>query len=80
MKINYVIICYKRLDEERIQVRHKCLYKNKPNQVDFDSLEEELATDENFGMVGDYDYEMMLINREENFNLWTMFEIPNELE
>lgn len=80
MKINYAIICYKKLDETHAEIKHKCLYENEPQQVDFDSLQEELATDEELGMVGDDDYEMMLINRYDHPNNMKLFKIPDEIE
>ena len=77
MKINYAIICYKELDGDNIQVKHKCLYENKPEDVDIFSLQQELDTDEEFGMVGDDDYEMMLIDRDNE--LWETFGLPYEV-
>ena len=77
MKLNYAIICYKQLDEDRIQVKHSCLYENKPTQVDFDSLQMELATDKEFNMIGDDDYEMALIDK--TSKLWSTFNLPTDI-
>jgi hypothetical protein len=79
MIINYAIICYKQIDEQNIEIKHKCLYENEPKEVDFISLRDELATDEELGMVEDSDYEMMLINRDEHPRLMKYFNIPLEI-
>lgn len=80
MKLNYAIICYKQLDEDNINVLHSCLYENEPSEVDIDSLQQELYTDEEFGLVGDVvdvDYEMILIDKNNPF--WEELELPNEI-
>lgn len=80
MKLNYAIICYKRLSEDDINVLHSCLYENEPNEVDIESLQQELYTDEEFGLVGDVvdvDYEMILIDKNNPF--WEELELPNEV-
>lgn len=77
MKINYALVCFKRIDDNIIK-KHACCYEKKPSQVDINSLYEELATDEEFNMVGDLDFEMILINRKEHSNLFELFNIPKE--
>ena len=64
MKLNWVIICYKETDSG-VNILHICAYENKPKEIDWNSLREELAIDEEFGRIGDTDYEMILINRED---------------
>ena len=78
MKINYALVCYKQIDDDNIQLKHTCCYENEPKQSDVDSLYEELATDEEFGMVGDDDFEMWLINRNDQPHLFETFGIPLE--
>ena len=80
MKINYALVCYKQVDDDHIHKKHMCCYEKEPGQIDIDSLYDELATDEEFGMVGDTDFEMLLINREENQDLFELFNIPEEIK
>ena len=80
MKLNYAIVCYKQIDDDNINVLHSCLYENEPNENDIDSLQQELYTDEEFGMVGDVadvDYVMILINTSNP--LWEELELPYEI-
>lgn len=70
----YAIICYKRLDAENIETKHKCLYMHKPDEDTILGLQHELATDEEFGMVGDDDYEMILISKVDE--TWKTFDLP----
>lgn len=79
MKLNYAIICYKQIDEDHIEVKHKCCYEQEPRESDIESLKEELATDEDFEMIGDTDYEVRVINRWDDYELMDLFEIPIEL-
>ena len=80
MKLNYAIICYKQLDDDNIHVMHSCLYENEPQEIDIDSLQQELYTDKEFGMIGDVegvDYEMIMIKKTNP--MWEELELPNEI-
>ena len=82
MKVNYILACLKDLGNEEFQIEHLCLYGNKPEQSDIESLRKELAEDEEFGMVGNSDYEIRMIERgEELFNSFQeYYKFPEEFE
>ena len=61
-----------------MSVVHVCGYENEPEQVDADSLREELATDETFGMIGDEDYQINCVCREEDPELFETLGIPED--
>ena len=80
MKINYAVICFKEIDENLIEVKHKCLYENKPSEERLDDLMRELNEDEEFGMIGDDDYEMVVLDYNEHPEMFESFDIPTEIE
>jgi hypothetical protein len=80
MKINFAVICFKELDENLIEVKHKCLYEDEPNESCLDNLVRELYEDPEFNMVGDDDYEMVVLNYKEHPEMFESFEIPTEIE
>jgi hypothetical protein len=79
MKVNYAFVCTSDGPDDTQIVKHICLYENEPNQDSYNSLVEELATDEEFGMVGDTNYIIALIHRIDNANLWELLELPAEI-
>jgi hypothetical protein len=83
MKLNYAIVCYKdNEDGETMEIKHTCCYENEPNDEDVKSLVKELAEDEEFGMIGDSDYRMVLLDRSvsEESDLMDSLDIPHEIE
>jgi hypothetical protein len=80
MKVNYAVICFKEIDENLIEVKHKCLYEEKPSENCLDDLMRELNEDVEFNMVGDDDYEMMVLNYKEYPDMFESFDIPTEIE
>ena len=76
-KINWAILCYRDNPDETMDILHLCGYENKPGQDTIDSLQEELATDPEFGLIGE-EYEMMLINRETGYKYFEMLGVPDE--
>lgn len=80
MKLNWMILCYKELENGGMSIIHACVYEKKPVQSDWDSLREELATDEEFGMIDDDDYEMLLVDREEGYRWFEDLGIPETSE
>lgn len=80
MKINFAIVCYKMRDDKNAEVKHICCYETEPSMLDVNRLKEELATDEEFGMVGDEDYEMTLLDRSTEPDQFEELGIPAEIE
>lgn len=80
MKINYAVICFKQLDEDRIRLKHKCLYEEEPTDMDLAELVRELETDPSFDMIGDDDYEMIVLTRELDSEMMDKLNIPQEIE
>lgn len=78
MKINYCVFFIKELNEDEIQVKHTVYFEAEPGKEDITHLIEELATDEEFGMVGDDDYEIYVFPREEAIESLEI-EIPKEI-
>jgi adenine-specific DNA methylase len=79
MKINYVVICFKQLDDKNIRLKHKCLYEEEPNDMDLAILVKELETDSSFNMIGDDDYEMIVLSREFDSEFMNDLNIPEEI-
>ena len=64
MKVNYALVLGKLVEgDQSITIKHTCVYENKPENKDIQQLLDELATDEYFGMVGDKDFEIYLLDR-----------------
>jgi len=70
MRLDYLILCYKELEDGGMSIIHACGYPSEPKDTDWNSLRMELATDEEFGLIGDTDYEMLLVSRKEDGNKW----------
>ena len=78
MKLDWVTIVYKDLPGNMMSVVHLCAYENEPKEADLESLKEELATSEEFGLIGDIDYHTMTINREESPEWFEELGIPKD--
>lgn len=83
MKVNYALVLGKLVEENQsINIKHTCVYENKPENKDIQQLLDELATDENFGMVGDKDFEIYLLDRsvpEQAQVMDSVLELPLEI-
>ena len=80
MKINYAVICFKQLDDERIRLKHKCLYEEEPEDMDLVELVRELETNPEFNMIGDDDYEMIVLSREFDAEFMNELNIAEEIQ
>jgi hypothetical protein len=49
---NYGIVAFSVIDADNINILHMCLYWEKPTEISFQCLKEELNTDEAFNLVG----------------------------
>ena len=78
MEIKYATLATKQ-EENKVLVKHICVWEDAPTQEDVDDLIKELAEEPNFGMVGDTDYEMHHLERtEENEHIFEQLNIPKE--
>jgi hypothetical protein len=83
MKLNYAIVCYKDNDDDQtMEIKHICCYENEPSETDVESLVKELREEEAFGLVGDDDYSMMLLDRsdEKEAEMMEKLDIPLEID
>lgn len=80
MKLNYLVLCYKDLDGENWEIKHKCIYETMPTEQSLTHLMMELATDPEFGMIGDDDYEIQVFDRSLSTYWFDVLEIPEELD
>lgn len=80
MKINYAVICFKELDTNHMKLKHKCLYEEEPDDMDLAMLVKELETDPSFDMIGDDDYEMIVLSRERDAEFMDQLDIPEEIQ
>jgi hypothetical protein len=77
MEIKYATIAVKQEEENKVLVKHICVWEGSPTQDDVDNLIKELAEDPNFGMVGDTDYVMHHLERtEETEHIFEQLNIP----
>lgn len=79
MKLNYAILCYKNLPDDEMLVKHVCAYENLPDDEDAASLQAELAVDPEFGMIGDTDYEIIVLERAKMPDMFDYLKIPKSL-
>lgn len=80
MKINFAVICYKMVDDQNANVKHICCYETEPSAADIDSLVSELENDPEFGMVGDHDYDISVISRSVEPEIFETLQIPEEMD
>jgi hypothetical protein len=77
MEIKYATLAVKQEEENKVLVKHICVWEGSPTQDDVDNLIKELAEDPNFGMVGDTDYVMHHLERtEETKHIFEQLNIP----
>ena len=60
-------------------IKHATAYEEAPNTEDVKSLITELETDEEFGMIGDKDFEIMMVSRDDFEQLFDQLGLPEEL-
>lgn len=80
MKINFALICFKQIDDLNADVKHICLYQTQPSALDIEHLKQELATEPEFNMIGDEDYEITLIARPDDEETFVRLGIPAEAD
>lgn len=54
MQINHGLVAGKVRENGNFEVFHFCGYENEPTEVDIESFKHELATDPEFGQVGNF--------------------------
>lgn len=86
MKVNYALVFGKiseNPDESgELYIKHICVYEKEPTQNDVDQLAQELATDEEFGMVNDFDYNIYKFDRSNDVHndlMTNLLELPLEI-
>lgn len=79
MKLNYAILCYTHLPGEEMYIKHVCAYEEMPSNEDAASLQAELAIDPEFGMIGDSDYEIIIIERSKMPDMFEYLKIPKNV-
>ena len=65
MKINYGIVALSN-ENDKMKICHFCGYEKQPTDTDKKLLEEELNTDETFGLVGRINKDVFLFNAPED--------------
>ena len=82
MKITHLTLCLKKDDEGKpTKVAHVCAWQNEPSEEDINNLIKELWENEEFGLKGDDDYEMVTIDRSEgNEPLFNQLGIAEDVE
>lgn len=63
MKLNFVVLCVKDNNDGSMNIKHICCYESFPTEDSINDLHRELAEDESFGMIGDTDYETLILDR-----------------
>lgn len=79
MKLNFAILCYRDLPEDDMEIKHVCAYEHLPSSEDAASLQAELAIDPEFGMIGDSDYSIIVLERSKSPEMFDYLKIPEEL-
>ena len=68
------------IDENNAEVKHICCYETQPHALDIENLLEELRTTPEFGLVGDDDFEITLLDRSKEPKEFEELGIPAEIE
>jgi hypothetical protein len=80
MKLNWIfLVLTPPDDEDKSEVLHICAYEHEPTEVDEQSLRAELATDEEFGLVGFTGYLIVKHSREEYPEIFGDLVLPDEI-
>jgi hypothetical protein len=86
MKVNYALV-FGKISENpnesgELYIKHICVYEQEPTQNNVDQLVQELATDEEFGMVNDFDYNIYKFDRSNEVHadiMENVLELPLEI-
>ena len=81
MKTNFMIICGN-ISEGNINVKYASLYETQPENNDVQILVEELATNEELGLVGDTDFNVYILDRsnEDHAKMFDNMQVPLEIQ
>ena len=80
MEIKYATIATKKEEENRVSVKHICVWEDAPEEDDISNLVKELWESPEWGMVGDDDYDLVnLVRSTENEHIFEQLNIPKEI-
>jgi hypothetical protein len=80
MEVKYATIATKQEEENKVLVKHICVWESAPEEEDIKGLVKELWERPDWGMVGDDDYDLVNLERsEENEHIFEQLNIPKEI-
>jgi pimeloyl-CoA synthetase len=80
MEVKYATIATKQEEENKVLVKHICVWESAPEEEDIKGLVKELWERPEWDMVGDDDYDLVNLERsEENEHIFEQLNIPKEL-
>ena len=81
MEVKYATIATKQEEENKVLVKHICVWESAPEEEDIKGLVKELWERPDWGMVGDDDYDLINLERsEENEHIFEQLNIPKEIK
>lgn len=80
MEIKYATIATKNEEDNKVLVKHICVWEGAPEEDDIRNLVKELWERPEWGMVEDDDYDLVNLERsEENEHIFQQLNIPKEI-
>jgi hypothetical protein len=80
MEVKYATIATKNEEDNRVLVKHICVWEGAPEEDDIKNLVKELWERPEWGMVEDDDYDLVNLERsEENEHIFQQLNIPKEI-
>ena len=80
MEVKYATIATKNEEDNRVLVKHICVWESAPEEDDIKNLVKELWERPEWGMVEDDDYDLVNLERsEENEHIFEQLNIPKEI-
>lgn len=77
MEVKYVTIATKNEEDNRVLVKHICVWESSPEEDDIKNLVKELWERPEWGMVEDDDYDLVNLERSaENEHIFEQLNIP----
>lgn len=81
MEIKYATIATKQEEDNKVLVKHICVWEGPPEEDDIKNLVKELWERPEWGMVNDDDYDLVNLERNpENEHIFEQLNIPKILE
>lgn len=80
MEVKYATIATKNEEDNKVLVKHICVWEGAPEEGDIENLVKELWERPEWGMVEDDDYDLVNLERsEENEHIFQQLNIPKEI-